>query len=232
MTSYPDALEVRGRRIILGWAQVGEGTLDALTPDERALLKPEAVPARVRQFVAGRLAAQRALTSLGFQGKVLRTPPYEEDAGRPYVATLDGARAPSVAISLSHSGALACAAIATGAAPLGMDLEAAALDASPAFLEEAFAPGELRGFAPFADLRLDPLRAAWTLKEAVLKVWGVGLRVPLPRLHLQPSGFEAREDWVGCELEIAFRGPNPPPGRMVARVRQIGGAVLSLALPT
>lgn len=231
MTSLPGSLVVEGRRIVLGWAGVGEGAPEMLSAGERALLGPGAVPPRVRQFVAGRLAARRALGSLGIQGEVLRTASSAEDAGRPYVAGLGGAKLPPVAISLSHSGALACAAVAGGSAPLGIDLEAGALEAEPAFLEEAFAPGELDGFEAFRGFRLDPLRAAWTLKEAVLKVWGVGLRVPLTRLHLQPTFIRADRPWVACGVTVTFRGPNSPPARMVARIGETGGAVLSLALP-
>lgn len=229
MSSLPTRLHVSGRAITLGWARTEEGTPALLSENERALLGPGAKLPRVRQFVAGRLAARRALASLGLEAEVLRTPAGAEDAGRPFVA---GLGAPPVAISLTHSGTLACAAVAEGTQPLGIDLEAEALEAAPSFLEEAFAPGELDGFRPFEAWGLDPLRAAWTLKEAVLKVWGVGLRVPLTRLQLQPVDLTPCEGWVACRIGVCFRGPNPPLPWMLGRVRRVDGAVLSVALPT
>lgn len=231
MISFPSQLELGGRRIALGWARVGEGTLASLSPGEQALMGPRVVRPRMQQFVAGRTAAAQALASIGLRGEVLRTPASEKDAGRPYVSGIDAAPLPPVAISLSHSGMLACAAVAEGRDPLGIDLEAAALEEAPSFLEEAFAPGELQGFGRFGDLGVDPVRAAWTLKEAVLKVWGVGLRVPLRRLQLQPTLPEPDGPWIACGVAVHYRGPNPPPPRMEARIGKAGGAVLSLALP-
>ena len=230
----PEGLRVGGTPVRLGWAGVGEGGIEDLPAAEQALLPGRAVERRRAQFIAGRLAVRRALAHLGLEAMaVLRRPESAPDAGRPFVHG-DVGGAP-IGLSLAHSGSLACAAVARGAV-LGVDLEAEALPVGAAFLEEAFAPGELEGFGSLAESFPGELvRVAWTLKEAALKVWGVGLRAPLGQVRLVPGAATREGQGVHFPVEVHV-GPlpgnlPPPPRRLECVTVQVGeGALLSVAL--
>jgi hypothetical protein len=106
-------------------------------------------------------------------------------------------------------------------------LETSRLAPSASLLDEAFAPGEVQrfrdvGFSPASGVCL-----AWTLKEAALKVWGVGARVPGNKMQLLPK------DPVldGVCLRLQFRamvdelppGVGSPPGDLEALVMPLQG---------
>jgi 4'-phosphopantetheinyl transferase len=117
--------------------------------------------------------------------------------GKPFLIRAAGGRA--LEISLTHSGGIAACAV-TSAGPVGVDVEAVDRKANPLDIAERFfAPGEL------AALQLEPAERCrrrffllWTLKEAVLKVLGTGLTVPLSSaaFDLEPGG-EARLTLTG-----------------------------------
>lgn len=200
----PERLRLpRGREVVLGWAEVGPWRDVPLSPLEREGLERCRTDKRRGEFVAGRLAARRALATLR-PGVTAQVTARGEgpDAGRPLLVPEGG-----VALSLSHAGGLAVAAVAPGGA-LGVDLERQ-VEASPAFLEEAFAPGEHEGYLALDLGGLDATTAAWTLKEAVLKVWGVGLRAPLQQVALRPRVLPGREGLQPLRV-IVETGPLPP----------------------
>ncbi|HSP79011.1 MAG TPA: 4'-phosphopantetheinyl transferase superfamily protein, partial [Myxococcaceae bacterium] len=185
-----------GREVALGWAEVGREEPGALSPAEREGLARCRTDKRRQEYVAGRVAAHRALALLapGLRAEVaVRTT--GPDAGRPLLWPPHG-----LALSLSHCAGLAVAALSPGG-PLGVDLERT-VEASPAFLEEAFAPGEREGYLAPCASRMDATTAAWAMKEAVLKVWGVGLRAPLQRVAVRPLPRGVLPGGVSLELTL------------------------------
>jgi 4'-phosphopantetheinyl transferase len=211
----PERLELPGgREVVLGWAEVGQQEDSALSALEREGLARCRTDKRRREFIAGRVAAHRALALLapGLRAEVAVR---EEgpDAGRPLLQPGHG-----LALSLSHSAGLAVAALARGGA-LGVDLEQR-VEGGEAFLEEAFAPGEREGYGAVCAPDMDPTTAAWALKEAVLKVWGVGLRAPLQKVAVRPRLLHADEGRVALRLTLETwelpSGLGEPPSSLTA----------------
>jgi 4'-phosphopantetheinyl transferase len=216
-----------GREVVLGWCEVGPQEDASLSTAERRELARCRTDKRRREFVAGRLAAHRALERLapGTRAEVLARAD-GQDAGRPLLSPARG-----LALSLSHSTGLAVAALARGA-PLGVDLERT-LEVSEAFLEEAFCPGEWEGYVPVCAGRLDASTAAWAMKEAVLKVWGVGLRAPLLQVAVRPVLLAERDGLLSLNLTLET-GALPthlgaPPTRLDALLLAWEDRVLALA---
>jgi 4'-phosphopantetheinyl transferase len=194
-----------GREVVLGWAEVGAEDDATLSPLEREGLARCRTAKRRREFVAGRLAAHRALHRLepGAQAEVTARAE-GPDAGRPVLVPGRG-----LALSISHSTGLAVAALARGGGgALGVDLEER-VDAGEAFLEEAFAPGEREGYLAVCGAEVDATTAAWALKEAVLKVWGVGLRAPLQKVAVRPVLLHAHAGLVALRVRLDT-GELPP----------------------
>jgi 4'-phosphopantetheinyl transferase len=217
-----------GREVGLGWSEVGREGDGALSALEREGLSRCRTDKRRREYVAGRLAAHRALALLAPGLPVEVTVRTEGlDSGRPLVAAERG-----LSLSISHSAGLAVAAVSWGG-PLGVDLEHG-VEAGAAFLEEAFAPGEHEGYRAVCEGRMDVTTAAWAMKEAVLKVWGVGLRAPLQRVAVCPTSLHAEEHRVSLRLAIQTRelppGLGEPPGELDALLMACGPErVLALA---
>jgi 4'-phosphopantetheinyl transferase len=226
----PERLELPGgREVVLGWAEVGREDASALSALEREGLARCRTDKRRREFIAGRVAAHRALALLepGPRAEVAVREDGWPDAGRPLVSPERG-----LALSLSHSAGLAVAALARGGA-LGVDLEQR-VEGGEAFLEEAFAPGEREGYGAVCGGGLDPTTAAWALKEAVLKVWGVGLRAPLQKVAVRPRLLHADEGRVALRVTLETgelpSGLGEPPSSLAALlVAGPAGGVLALA---
>jgi 4'-phosphopantetheinyl transferase len=175
-----------------------------LSPLEREGLARCRTAKRRREFVAGRLAAHRALHRLEPGARAEVTARAEgPDAGRPVLVPGRG-----LALSISHSTGLAVAALAHGGGALGVDLEER-VDAGEAFLEEAFAPGERAGYLAVCGAEVDATTAAWALKEAVLKVWGVGLRPPMQKVAVRPVLLHAHAGLVALRVRLDT-GELPP----------------------
>ncbi|WNG44597.1 4'-phosphopantetheinyl transferase superfamily protein [Archangium minus] len=194
----PDRLLLpNGREVVLGWGAVGQEEDSALSPLEREGLARCRTDKRRREFVAGRLAAHRALALLepGLRAEVTVREDGWPDSGRPLFSPEQG-----LALSISHSAGLAVAGVARGG-PLGVDLEGR-VEASEAFLEEAFAPDEREGYFAVCEGGMDPTTAAWAMKEAVLKVWGVGLRAPLQKVAVRPVRLHVSENQVSLRLTL------------------------------
>ena len=227
----PERLKLPGgREVVLGWGEVGREQDSALSPLEREGLARCRTDKRRREFVAGRLAAHRALALLepGLRAEVTAL---EEgpDSGRPLFTPARG-----LSLSISHSEGLAVAAVARGGA-LGVDLEQR-VEAGGAFLEEAFAPGEHEGYAAPCAGRVEPVTAAWAMKEAVLKVWGVGLRAPLQRVAVRPVLLSASGEALSLRLTLEAEGLPPElgvPPAVLTGLLLAGehGRVLALAAP-
>lgn len=217
-----------GREVVLGWAETGpqqDATLSALEREELARCRTDK---RRREFVAGRLAAHRALALLepGLRAEVTARQD-GPDAGRPLFVPERG-----LALSISHSAGLAVAGVSRGG-PLGVDLEQR-VEAGAAFLEEAFAPGEYEGYFSLCAGRMDAITAAWALKEAVLKVWGVGLRAPLQKAAVRPVLLHADGGRLALRVSLDITGGLPPglgepPSTLAALLVAGPGRVLAIA---
>jgi 4'-phosphopantetheinyl transferase len=201
MNALPVHVELGMRTIHLGWTRIDDADDTLLTAKERQLAGRTTTPKRKREFVAGRMAAHRCVDA-ACAARVhcdILAQPGGFDAGRPIVVPSRG-----LSISISHSGRWAVAASAHGA-PLGVDIERVDLNPEPSFIQEAFAAGELESWN-LKDAPAGTVSLPWACKEAVLKVWGVGLRAALGQVSIAPQGdfatpgrpFSLRAQWL-CE---------------------------------
>jgi 4'-phosphopantetheinyl transferase EntD len=160
-----------------------------LLPEELALLSPRAAPKRIAEFVAGRVAARRAVARLS--GQDPRSPLFrilregDGPTGLPTVVT--SASGASLYVSISHADGLAIAA----AAPrrIGIDL-ATIQPQAQSFLDETFSPRELGQWATW--LKSDPnspltVTTAFAAKEAALKWLGTGFGMALRGIEVVPD---------------------------------------------
>ncbi len=119
------------------------------------------------------------------------------DHGRPFL--LSG---PS--FSLSHGGDAVAVAVGAAEASVGIDIEADQLPRRwTAIRRHAFTDADWE--ATMADP--GPERTAvWARKEAVVKAMGIGLELPLTRLHLEPAGEQL------TAVRVDEGDPAAPPG--------------------
>jgi phosphopantetheinyl transferase len=141
----------------------------AFDDDERAWYEDLAVPAR-RDRVLGRVAAKAAVRDwLGVAVPPRAIRIANDPTGRPRAMVPSGTPAPH--ISLAHHGPVGVATAAGD--PTGIDVEVVA-DRGPTFARLALTPAEHRLGA-----HEDPavwVTRLWTVKEAVAKATGTGLR--------------------------------------------------------
>lgn len=130
---------------------------DGLWPEEEAAIG-RAVPARREEFAAGRRAARRAMADLGLPASAI---PMRADRAPDWPAQVAG--------SITHTGALAMAAVAPVAALAAVGIDAEPDEPLPAGVEEiVLNPEERLWCAAMAD----PARAArliFVAKEAAYK---------------------------------------------------------------
>lgn len=184
--------------------RAADAGLADLDPRERALLPPRATEKRRAEFTAGRRAARAALARLlGPRAAGSAVVPEGGPAGgRPVVVGPDGILL-DVHLSITHADGLAAAA--AGPDPLGLDLVSLEpLDA--AFREEAFAAGELAGWAQLGELAAGADAAAclaFAAKEAALKWLGTGLGLPLHAVRVAPVGRPGAPARLGGVVALA-----------------------------
>jgi len=153
----------------------GEDLSHTLSPEELARLSELKFPKRRRDWLAGRLAAKRLIVELLFeQGREIgpgEIAVLNRKDGSPYVVFAAGDGAPPISLSHAPGGAVA-ASVAAGSL-IGVDAESV-MERSESFVSVFAHPSERPGLGtPQAQTRL------WTLKEAVLKLLGLGLSVDL-----------------------------------------------------
>lgn len=179
----------------------------ALLPEEMAAVAG-AVPARVAEFAAGRLAARRAMAALGHPPGPI---PAGADRAPLWPVGLSG--------SISHAAGVAVAAVRVGG-PLGLDLEEdAALE--PDLWPLICDPGELAAL-PETD-RGRAARLVFSAKEAIYKaqypLTGRLIGFEAVAVTLEDGGFVAR-----LRQEV---GPLPQGYRMRGRVERVDGLILT-----
>lgn len=137
--------------------------------------------------------------------------------GRPTVL-INGHAGPEV--SFSHAGRAVIAAVGTGSAWLGIDLEP--LGGLRAGLERVALSEEERELLASRplDQRDDALTRWWVRKEAVLKAAGLGLRTPPDQVIVSPPWQPAR----------VVRWSDSPASFVVADLHEVPGYATALAI--
>ncbi|MCB9689307.1 MAG: SDR family NAD(P)-dependent oxidoreductase [Alphaproteobacteria bacterium] len=176
---------------VAGTAHADEDPSPWLTEDELADLRARGTERRVRDRIAGRIAAKRALVALtGRPAHALRV--VSAESGEPLVVGADAR------VSISHREGRAIA-LAVAGGRIGVDLER--VEARPAAFEQTwFTAGERALCAG------DPRRQTlvWAAKEAVSKWLGIGLTVPTTAIEIVSLG--ENEAQISLRGELAGRG--------------------------
>ena len=185
-----------------------------LHPRERTLAAALPVAKRRVDFIAGRVAAHRALARLGVPSSAYVLPEVEgAAAGAPRVVgapELSALSSPP-ALSIAHGGGWAVAVAGRGVR-VGVDIEAIE-PRHPSFAAEAFAAGELADWARALgrdDEDALVVTVAWCVKEALLKLAQCGLRAPLPTMiptSIDLQSLRIRTEQLGeCRLVLDVDG--------------------------
>ncbi len=160
--------------------------LDGLHSDaDRARATQIRSASRLRQFIAGRLLAQRAIAEQVGEAKLRIA-----DSGQPQLSV------PGWSISIAHTDRYAVVALSP-TAYVGIDIEQIkARKQLDALAEYTLAPSEFDRYQALQDLpRLQFFFACWSAKEAYLKALGTGINRKLTTLaiSLQPAGIHDSE---------------------------------------
>jgi 4'-phosphopantetheinyl transferase EntD len=147
------------------------GVAGLFTPNERAALETLTFQRRRQDWLAGRLAAKRAVRTL-FRDRGDRVPRYSsievanDAAGAPLLTLMDRPRAPErVGLSIAHSDGTAVAAVSDRCI-VGVDIEAGrSLDTR--LVRRVLTSAELARWSA-GSVRPSPI-ALWTAKEAAFK---------------------------------------------------------------
>ena len=160
-------------------ASVSSG--DRAHPEELALLHPQAVAKRRRDFTLGRIAARRAIEALGETPRPVLVGPHREPLWPPGLIG-----------SITHAAGLAAAAVARCSRTEGLGLDIEDAGAVRAEIEPTIADASERGWT-----KADPRRVAmlFSAKEALFKAFfrlrGELFGFEAVRLRPIASGFEA-----------------------------------------
>jgi 4'-phosphopantetheinyl transferase len=171
-----------------------------LSPPERERANRYRVEAVTRRFVACRAATRVILGDLlGLRPDVVRL---EIDAqGKPHLA--EGQNPRRFRFNLSHSGDVALLAVGVDQ-EVGIDVEQIrSITALDGLLARCLAPRERDDVAACpAEQRVQRFLRYWTHKEAYLKTYGHGLRVPLNQVVVDLEATPGRR--------VASQGPAEP----------------------
>ena len=196
-----------------------------LHPRETALLGPRAVPKRRADFARGRWIAKRLIQSALAHNSAASIAILPNEDGVPVVHDASLRPLP-VSLSISHCRDYAAAAVVDAPFRVGVDVEAT-LDQPGVISENYFTPSERllckHDGADFATRAT----AIWTLKEAALKVLGVGLRAPSMSVEVQ--GLDAATGdtgWVRTSVSTRVDGA----AALRAWFRGVPGGVIALAV--
>ncbi|OQS40185.1 hypothetical protein B0T45_10850 [Chromobacterium haemolyticum] len=208
----PQVLNLHRVRLDVDWP-VDEALLAGLSQDERKRCLRYLRTINQLQFALTRLALRRLLaqeTGLAPDALVFE----QGEHGKPVLAW------PGVpAFNVSHSGAYALIAIARGG-QVGVDIETVQpMRDVPALAEQTLLPVELELCGHGRDV--GAFFQLWTIKEAVLKAWGVGIAQ-----HL--SAFAATKLTRG-ELPLSIAEPGRWPSTRAWALEAPEGYAATLA---
>lgn len=207
-----------------------EAPAGLLGPEEAAVLAGLTFRARRAKWLVGRLAAKRLLRRLLREERGLLVDSHtltvaNEPSGAPYVL-LEGQRLPW-AISLSHREPWGVCAVSTEpGARLGVDLELP-LPRDRALVRTFFTEREQERVEAASSGEVDRVVAqVWSIKEAVLKALGLGLRLDTREVEVGQETGERGDGWSGIGVRLvgdaARHGGTPQvlfreqPGRALA----------------
>lgn len=214
------------------WSE-GEG-LEFLSPAEQARMAGLRFPKRRYEWLSGRFTAKRLLKRAG---KAFSTIPEAQitvanrESGAPYVV-VDGVGEVRGQLSISHRDLSAASAWCSedGCIP-GVDLELIE-HREDSFLTDYFTPEEQAMALTLAPPMRDRwITMAWSVKEAVLKVLGTGLRIDTRTITVvAASGFSSPDvtENTWHPLEVVY-GTHPQK-RILAWWLKWGDYVLTLAV--
>jgi 4'-phosphopantetheinyl transferase len=150
----------------------------SLAPEEHDRFEGFKLEKRRRDFLAGRIAAKRAVQKrLGLPFS--RIAILSDDQGAPRIV-IGGEAIPSLFVSITHADDLAAAAVGTH--PIGIDIELVE-HRDDSFVDLVFTPAERLALDRFDDrARVVEITVRWCMKEAISKWLGVGLGEPFSRL--------------------------------------------------
>ncbi len=158
---------------------------------------------RRRLFVLGRVVLRTHL------GKRLGIPPERVPVTiHPSGRLLVGSAEEELNVSLAHSGTRAI--VVSAFRPLGVDLETM-IPRQDSLLRYITQEDERAILDQLAETPMDQLYVVWTLKEAVLKGMGTGLRTGPRKLCIQPGSDPVRAsivDMNGVTWEARYRIQN------------------------
>lgn len=158
------------RRVVFGEAPIVEGVDPSfLSVVERARLESQSSPRRRSEFLAGRLAARRALGTLLGAEAIASVAIARDDDGAPRIEGI----ALEVSLSITHATSRALAVAAPGRAPLGVDLSEHRDAARIRRVARRAFPRENEREIALADDRAACI--AWSAKEALAKAHRIGM---------------------------------------------------------
>jgi 4'-phosphopantetheinyl transferase len=163
-----------------------------LSPAERGRYGNLKTPKRKLEWLAGRIAAKRLIRETRFAAERAIVPYaaisiLADELGAPEVYIV-GEQSTGPRISIAHSAGVAAAfrAPETGVRP-GIDVEEV-VKRDPGFARDFFTETEQTRAA--ASVEPDAqLTSIWAVKEAVLKALGIGARVDLREVEVDPDGW-------------------------------------------
>ena len=132
--------------------------------------------------------------------------------GKPELRLPDGSV--PLRFNLSHSGGLM--AVAAADTEVGVDIEPLTRKLAPSFAKRMLSPEELLSFPPLADTSEEfsaedhrRLLTLWTLKEALTKQTGAGIRTDFRTITLRqmPDGTYVAEGFPGIRLRTFTPAP-------------------------
>jgi 4'-phosphopantetheinyl transferase len=190
---------------------------------EQALIGPRATEKRREDFVRGRWIAKHLLAA-GRPGS--RPDDYvilPDTLGAPVVYD-DSLTVLPVSLSISHTAGLAAAAVGEEPARVGVDVERL-IDEPTAIVEEYFTREE-RALCSGSGGGAIRARATaiWSVKEALMKAMGEGLRIPAQAVGVTALS-EERDGWAKAEV---FVRPGDPVPRAWVRMRHDHVLVLAV----
>lgn len=214
---------------VVGTESWSAACLASLHPAERRLISRHATPKRLAEFAAGRVAARRACGSLSGvatenAGSIDILPGSER--GRPKAYRANDGQPLDVWLSITHADGLAAAAASH--APIGLDL-ISLVPLPRSFTDEAFAPDELPSWRKRfgADTPMAAC-AAFAAKEAVLKLMGTGMALPLPQVRVTLRDVDRNTSQTSTSLVLDLDVRVGPLANGVTLAREASGVFVTL----